>query len=59
MQKDSLLMDASNTRIICKNCMDFDADKNVCTIRYVIDKDVRNPMPRKPSQKGCQVFLLK
>lgn len=39
---------------VCANCMDFDSEKNVCTIRDVIHKDkTRTPMPRKPYQKGC------
>jgi len=42
----------------CKNCMDYDPEKQVCTIRYVIMKDKsRIPMKRKPNQKGCPVFL--
>lgn len=45
---------------ICANCMDFDSKNNTCTIRYLIHKDkTKSPMPRKPNQKGCQVFMRK
>lgn len=45
---------------VCSNCMDFDSDKNVCTIRYVIHVDkTKDPMPRKADQKGCDVFISK
>lgn len=45
---------------VCVNCADFDAEKNVCTIRDVIHKDkTRTPMPRKPHQKGCEGFMSK
>lgn len=44
---------------ICKNCMDFDKEKEECTIRYTILKDKsRIPMKRKPHQIGCEVFML-
>ncbi len=44
----------------CINCMDFDATNNVCTIRNIIHKDkTKTPMPRKPNQKGCEVFMEK
>lgn len=47
-------------KMICANCMDFDAENNTCTIRYLIHKDkTKSPMPRKPNQKGCQVFMQK
>lgn len=45
---------------ICKNCMDFDDSNNTCTIRYLIHYDkTKSPLPRKASQKGCQVFMSK
>ncbi len=47
-------------KIICSNCMDFDSENNTCTIRYLIHNDkTKSPMPRKPNQKGCQVFMQK
>ena len=47
-------------KMICANCMDFDAENSTCTIRYLIHKDkTKSPMPRKPNQKGCQVFMQK
>jgi len=47
-------------KCICKNCDDFDAVNNTCTIRYLIAKDrTKKPMPRKPEQKGCEVFMAK
>jgi hypothetical protein len=40
--------------------MDFDDKKQVCTIRYTIKLDKsKEPMKRKPQQKGCEVFMLK
>ncbi len=64
MQKDlfgnSTMVISDSFKMICVNCMDFDADKNVCTIRYLIHKDgTKSPMPRKPNQKGCKVFMQK
>lgn len=45
-------------KIICNNCMDFDKENNTCLIRYVIHLDKsKSPMPRKPEQKGCEVFM--
>lgn len=45
-------------RRICKNCMDFDSEENVCTVRYKIHADkTREPMKRKPLQAGCEVFM--
>jgi len=45
---------------LCKNCIDFNLDKEECMIRYVISKDnTRTPMKRKANQKGCYVFILK
>jgi hypothetical protein len=47
-------------RKICKNCMDFDSDKNVCTIRFLIQKGKpKGPLPRKHNEKGCEVFMEK
>lgn len=47
-------------RKICDNCMDFDSENSVCTIRYVIHSDKsKSPMPRKAEQKGCEVFISK
>jgi hypothetical protein len=54
------LLGAVSFKMICSNCMDFDSENNTCTIRYLIHKDkTKTPMPRKPSQKGCQVFMQK
>ena len=51
---------AGSFKMICANCTDFDAENNTCTIRYLIHKDkTKSPMPRKPNQKGCQVFMQK
>ena len=45
---------------VCKNCMDYDQEKQVCTIRYTILKDkTKTPLKRKPDQSGCSVFLMK
>ena len=50
-------MDISMT---CKNCDDFDEEKQVCTIRYKILEDkTKEPMKRKPNQSGCTVFMFK
>ncbi len=47
-------------KAVCANCMDFDSKNNTCTIRYLIHNDkTKSPMPRKPNQKGCQVFMRK
>ena len=47
-------------KMICANCMDFDLENNTCTIRYLTHKDkTKTPLPRKPNQKGCQVFMKK
>ena len=47
-------------KLICKNCMDFDSNKNECEIRYTILKDKSKiPMKRKPHYKGCEVFMFK
>ncbi|GLX85065.1 hypothetical protein tloyanaT_13170 [Thalassotalea loyana] len=44
----------------CKNCADFDAENNVCTIRYTILEDKsKTPMKRKPNQNGCKVHMYK
>lgn len=44
----------------CKNCEDFNSEKEVCTIRYTILKDkTKVPMKRKPGQTGCKVFMYK
>jgi hypothetical protein len=70
MEKDNLKNETPNStrpmlgtvsfKMICANCMDFDAENNTCTIRYLIHKDkTKSPMPRKPNQKGCQVFMQK
>lgn len=54
------MLEAISFNMICANCMDFDAENNKCTIRYLILKDkTKTPMPRKPNQKGCQVFMQK
>lgn len=45
-------------RRICGNCEDFDKQKSICTIRYKIKGLERCPLPRKSSQKGCQVFMF-
>ena len=46
-------------KMICNNCMDFDRKQNICTIRYILHKDKsKSPMPRKATQRGCEVFLL-
>lgn len=43
---------------VCANCMDFDKVNNACTIRYQIRSDKsKTPLPRKPMQKGCEVFM--
>ncbi len=53
-------LDNDSLKFICGNCMDFDSEKNICTIRYLIHKDdTKSPMPRKPKQKGCRVFIRK
>jgi len=44
---------------ICKNCDDFCSKTQTCTIRFVINKTDRKPMPRKPEQKGCEGFMYK
>lgn len=50
----------SSLRRVCVNCMDFDSEKNLCTIRYLIHADkTKSPMPRKPNQRGCEVFMMK
>jgi len=42
----------------CKDCESF--ERGICTIRYIIfSSGTRKPMPRKSSQKACQVFMLK
>jgi hypothetical protein len=42
----------------CKDCESF--ERGICTIRYIIFSDgTRKPMLRKPSDKACQVFMLK
>lgn len=46
-------------RCICGNCDDFDSEKQVCTIRYVLKDGNRYLMPRKATQKGCKVFMFK
>lgn len=52
--------DFDSLKIICNNCLDFDLNNNVCTIRYLIHKNnTKSPLPRKASQKGCKVFLRK
>lgn len=44
---------------VCKNCMDFDKEESTCTIRYLILLDkTKVPLPRKPNQKWCNVFML-
>ena len=44
---------------ICKNCMDYDKENSTCTIRYLILLDkTKTPLPRKPNQRGCDVFML-
>ncbi len=49
-----------NCMKICNSCIDFDFVNSVCTIRYLIHDDgSRKFMPRKPLQKGCNVFMLK
>lgn len=54
------VLGAVSFKMICANCMDYDAENNTCTIRYLIHKDkTKSPMPRKPNQKGCQVFMQK
>ena len=54
------VLGAVSFKMICANCMDFDAENNTCTIRYLIHKDkTKSPMPRKSNQKGCQVFMQK
>lgn len=46
-------------RCVCGNCDDFDSEKQVCTIRYVLKGGNRYLMPRKATQKGCKVFMFK
>ncbi len=47
-------------KMICENCMDFDAEKKECTIRFKISRNnEKTPMKRRPKQKGCQVFMMK
>lgn len=44
----------------CENCEDFDSKNNTCTIRYLIKQDkTKEPLPRKPKQKGCEAFMYK
>jgi hypothetical protein len=46
--------------VTCETCMDYDLEKQVCTIRYTILKDKSKiPMKRKPNQKSCEVYLRK
>jgi len=48
-------------KTICKNCFDYDPDKEECKIRFVINKELgtRKPMKKAPETKGCQVFMFK
>jgi hypothetical protein len=47
-------------KVTCETCMDYDLEKQVCTIRYTILKDKSKiPMKRKPNQKSCEVYLRK
>lgn len=49
---------AVDIRRVCKNCMDYNPEKEECSIRNVILKDkTRVPMKRRPDQKGCKVFM--
>ena len=47
----------------CKDCMDFDSDKNKCLIRFIVTRAaqrnvaVRTLMNRKPEQEACEVFM--
>ncbi len=43
----------------CGNCDDFDKEKSVCTIRYVISNGKRNYISRIANQKGCPAFMFK
>lgn len=44
----------------CDNCYDYDRDKKLCLIRYVHSTgETRRPKKRKPSDKGCEVFMLR
>lgn len=41
----NLHIPAVSFKMICANCMDFDAENNTCTIRYLIHKDkTKSPM---------------
>ena len=45
---------------ICKNCADYNAEKNECTVRFTrMRTDTKQPMKRKPNDGGCVVFLNK
>lgn len=58
--KPADLVDSISFKMVCANCMDFDATNNTCTIRFTINKDKsRTPMKRKPHQKGCEVLMWK
>lgn len=60
MENENKKLDYNSLGIICANCMDFNYDDNTCSIRYVIHKDrSKTLMPRKPNQRGCNVFMQK
>lgn len=43
---------------VCNNCMDFNKENNTCEIRYKVASDKsKSPLPRKPNQKACEVFM--
>lgn len=45
-------------RQVCKNCVDYNPEKEECTVRYTtIRTDTKQPMKRKPNQGGCVVFM--
>ena len=48
-------------KTICKNCFDYDPDKEECTIRFIINKELstRKPMKKAPEAKGCLGFMFK
>lgn len=48
----------------CKDCIDFNTEKNKCWIRFTItqfskNKAVKELMSRKPTDKACEVFASK
>lgn len=47
-------------RMACGNCFDYDKGKSHCTIRYTVLADKSKvPMIRKPTDRGCKVFMYR